>query len=105
MEVLQSSGVPKGSFYYYFDSKEDFGLKIINHFEATYLQKVGAVLADKTKTPKERLQAYCSEGLKNLEFNNCRKGCLIGNLCQEMADQSEILRARLKEILLSWRKR
>ena len=28
-DILTTAGVPKGSFYYYFESKEDFGLAII----------------------------------------------------------------------------
>jgi TetR/AcrR family transcriptional regulator, transcriptional repressor for nem operon len=103
MEVLQSTGVPKGSFYYYFDSKEDFGLQIINHFHATYSDKLKACLDDATITPVERLRKYCEEGMHNFEMNACRKGCLIGNLSQEMADQSEVFRNRLKEIIVSWR--
>lgn len=103
MEVLHSTGVPKGSFYYYFDSKEDFGLQIINHFDATYQAKLSATLGDTTKTPIERLLSYCESTVGMLEQNACRKGCLIGNLSQEMADQSEVFRHRLREIMLDWR--
>lgn len=103
MEVLQSTGVPKGSFYYYFDSKEDFGLQIINHFHATYQEKLKTCLDDTTKTPVQRLRKYCEEGMHSFEMNACRKGCLIGNLSQEMADQSEVFRHRLEEIILAWR--
>jgi TetR/AcrR family transcriptional repressor of nem operon len=103
MEVLHSTGVPKGSFYYYFDSKEDFGLQIINHFDQVVQAKLSATLGDTTKTPRERLQAYCDAGIEMLQQNACRKGCLIGNLSQEMADQSEVFRNRLQEIMLDWR--
>ncbi len=103
MEVLQSTGVPKGSFYYYFDSKEDFGLQIINHFDAMYAERLRLVLDDPTKTPVERLLNYCEEGMRAFAQNACRKGCLIGNLSQEMADQSEVFRHRLEEIMQSWR--
>ncbi len=103
MEVLHSTGVPKGSFYYYFDSKEDFGLQIINHFDVNYRTMLSSSLGDATKSPHERLQAYCNNSIESLEQNACRKGCLIGNLSQEMADQSEVFRHRLQEIMLDWR--
>jgi TetR/AcrR family transcriptional repressor of nem operon len=103
MEVLQSTGVPKGSFYYYFDSKEDFGLQIINHFDCFYQKKLNESLGDTTKTPVERLIAYCDSTTQSLQQNACRKGCLIGNLSQEMADQSEVFRQRLQEIMIEWR--
>jgi TetR/AcrR family transcriptional repressor of nem operon len=102
-EVLDSIGVPKGSFYYYFDSKEDFGLQIIDYFDVNYNEQLRLVLEDKSLQPVERLRKYCDDGTKNFELNQCRKGCLIGNLSQEMSDQSEALRARLEEVLTKWR--
>ena len=98
MEVLQRTGVPKGSFYYYFDSKEEFGLQIINYFNDNYVIKKRVPLEDKTVSPIQRLRTYCDEARRQLEQNECRKGCLIDNLSQEMADQSEVFRSRLKEI-------
>lgn len=98
-EVLESTGVPKGSFYYYFDSKEDFALQVIEYSDANYAEYLKKFFDDKTLSPTDRLKAYCNEGKKSLEENQCRKGCLIGNLSQEMADQSEVLRARLEESL------
>ncbi len=35
-EVLSSLGVPKGSFYHYFESKESFAVAIIQHFDQEY---------------------------------------------------------------------
>ncbi len=98
MEVLQKTGVPKGSFYYYFDSKEDFGLQIINYFNDNIVIKKRKPLEDKSVSPIKRLRKYCDEVMANIELNECRKGCLIDNLSQEMADQSEVFRNRLKEI-------
>ena len=98
MEVLQKTGVPKGSFYYYFDSKEEFGLAIINYFNDNHVVKKRIPLEDKSVSPIQRLRNYCEELRRQLEQNECRKGCLIENLSQEMADQSEIFRNRLKEI-------
>ena len=98
-EVLDSTGVPKGSFYYYFDSKEDFALQIIDHFDKTYSDQLRVFLEDKGLKPIERLKAYCDEGRRNLVLNNCSKGCLIGNLSQEMSDQSETLRKELSEVM------
>ncbi|HEY9677809.1 MAG TPA: TetR family transcriptional regulator C-terminal domain-containing protein [Drouetiella sp.] len=98
MEVLQKTGVPKGSFYYYFDSKEEFGLQIINYFNDCFIAKKRGPLEDKTVSPVKRLRGYCDEWIQQLEQNECRKGCLIDNLSQEMADQSEVFRNRLKEI-------
>ncbi|MGH9550123.1 MAG: TetR family transcriptional regulator C-terminal domain-containing protein, partial [Terriglobales bacterium] len=104
-EVLEATGVPKGSFYYYFDSKEDFGVQIIEYFDRNYIDHLRQFLENRKLNPIDRLRAYCDEGKQFLESNQCRKGCLVGNLSQEMSDQSELLRARLEEVLTKWRNR
>jgi len=104
-EVLDATNVPKGSFYYYFDSKEDFALQIINYFDLAAQEFMTKYLDNNKLSPLERLKLYCQEKRKMLEDDHCRKGCLIGNLSQEMADQSEVLRARLEEALTKSRNR
>lgn len=104
-EVLESTGVPKGSFYHYFESKEDFGLQVIDYFDQNYGEKLQHYLEDKQFNAVERLKNYCSESMGKFEQNKCRNGCLIGNLSQEMSDQSELLRAKLEEVLTKWRNR
>ncbi len=104
-EVLDAANVPKGSFYYYFDSKEDFALQIIDYFEAMGDELWHRCFDDGKSTPIEKLKLYCQEKKKMLESDQCRKGCLIGNLSQEMSDQSEVLRARLEEVLTKSRNR
>lgn len=105
MEVLKRTGVPKGSFYHYFESKEDFGLKIINHFALSHKEKLDKSLGDRSLTPLARLKAFVDTAINNLQSLNCRKGCLIGNLSQEMSDQSEVFRKRLLEIQTESHKR
>lgn len=104
-EVLQAAGVPKGSFYYYFGSKEDFGLQVIEHFACEYHSKLELYLGDETRTPLNRFRRYFEDGCKEFEALQCRKGCLIGNLGQELADQNETIRSKIEEILTRWRGR
>jgi TetR/AcrR family transcriptional repressor of nem operon len=103
--ILQEAGVPKGSFYNYFESKEDFGLQVIERFAACHDEELDRCLNDPTLDPLARLRSYFQTVIDKLEEGRCRKGCLIGNLSQEMADQSERFRARLEEVLDGWVKR
>ncbi|MBX9694390.1 MAG: TetR family transcriptional regulator C-terminal domain-containing protein, partial [Cyanobacteria bacterium] len=50
-----------------------------------------------------RLRAYCEAGKEKLAAQDCRRGCLIGTLSQEMADQSEVLRQELSKVMRKWR--
>jgi len=100
--ILHAAGVPKGSFYYYFRNKEDFGLKVLDQFALCYDQHLDRTLGDNSVPPLNRLRNYFESVFGKLESDQCRKGCLVGNLSQEMADQSEAFRARLEEIFESW---
>lgn len=102
-EVLKSVGVPKGSFYHYFDSKEEFALEIINEFDQEYRAGVLSVLSDKTLAPTARLKRYCKLNKEKFFEADCKRGCIIGNLSQEMSGQSERLRDRLREVMNGWR--
>ena len=100
--ILQEAGVPKGSFYHYFENKEDFGLKVLDRFAECIGERQEVLLCDESVPPLERLRNYCGMVSDALRSDECRKGCLVGNLSQEMADQSEVFRARLEEIFESW---
>ncbi len=102
-EVLTAVGVPKGSFYHYFKSKEDFAQKIILHVEENYANMLAGYLRDKELSPVNRLKNLIVTKKKELLENSCRRGCLIGNLSQEMADQSEVLRIELSRVMSRWR--
>jgi TetR/AcrR family transcriptional repressor of nem operon len=104
-DVLQVAGVPKGSFYYYFPSKEAFAREVITQFAAAYLARLEQYLEDTAASPLTRLRRHLEELLARFERRGCRGGCLIGNLSQELADQSPRLRAQLDAVLTSWRAR
>jgi TetR/AcrR family transcriptional repressor of nem operon len=105
--ILQAAGVPKGSFYYYFQSKEDFGLQVIDRFAECFAGEFERITRDESvsSSPRERLRRFYEAISTKLGSQECRHGCLVGNLSQEMADQSEGLRARLAEVFADWRDR
>lgn len=101
--VLKQVNVPKGSFYHYFGSKEDFGLAVIDRFAERYQQRLDTFLDDVEVTPLNRIRNYLESGLARFAQNQCAKGCLIGNLGQELAGRNERFRSRLDEIFQSWK--
>ena len=100
--ILKPAGVPKGSFYHHFGSKENFGIEVINLFAERYAQKLHSFLDDQTVEPLERIRNYLEHSIEHLTQENFSKGCLIGNLGQELADQNERFRDRLAEVFGDW---
>ena len=102
-ELVAIAGIPKGSFYYYFDSKEEFALEVIRNYGKYFSKKLTRILANDKKSPINRLKEFVTEasaGVKRYEF---KRGCLIGNLGQEMASLEDGFRTQLLEVIKDWR--
>ncbi len=102
--VLSTAGVPKGSFYYYFSSKEDFGLAVIDDSAQAYAERIDSFLSDSNYSPLTRIANYMKSSMANIEAGECKTGCLIGNLSQELCSQNEKFRARLDEVFRGWQR-
>ena len=103
--VLTAAGVPKGSFYHYFSSKNDFGLAVIDTFAEEYDAKLDRILNDTSRSCVDRLRAYFDTGFETMTSCEYTRGCLIGNLGQELAGQNEAFRQRLDSVFASWESR
>ncbi|KPQ27034.1 TetR/AcrR family transcriptional regulator [Halomonas sp. HL-93] len=100
--VLTTCGVPKGSFYHYFSSKEEFGLAVIDQFAAAYDAQLAELLEDSTTPPLERLRRYFAAGREHMCNCDHATGCLIGNLGQELSGQSDTFRDALDRVFQRW---
>ena len=104
-EIVQRAEVPKGSFYYYFSSKEEFAQEVIRNYAAYFAKKLDRSLGDASLTPLQRLRAFAADathGVRRFEF---KRGCLVGNLGQEMASLQDGFRVQLLAVLNQWRDR
>ena len=101
-EILTTANIPKGSFYYYFASKEDFGLAIIDSFAKEYRHRLETILGDRAYSPLTRLRNYFELKIADMEASRCTDGCLIGNLAQELSSQNELFRDRLNQVFAEW---
>ena len=98
-EILEAADVPKGSFYYYFDSKEDFALHVLDQFAARNKVRREGFLHDETLPPLSRLRVYFDWYIGYLESVECSRGCLLGNLGQELSDQNETVRLHVNDMM------
>jgi len=104
-EVLNEASVPKGSFYYYFESKEEFGLKVIDYFEEFIAPLIKKYFDDTSINEIERIRRYFTCIAEMIRENHYKGGCPIGNLAQEMAPSNNTFREKLKRITDNMEKR
>lgn len=104
-EILKAAEIPKGSFYFYFDSKEDFGLQLIDQYAHLSFARMDDCLNRPDLSPLSKLRLHFRRLFDLLEQNEYTGGCPIGNLSQEMGDLSEPFREKLKGVLEGMRSR
>lgn len=103
--VLREVGVPKGSFYHYFASKEAFGRAVLERYAAYFAAKLDRWLLDETHPPLTRLQNFVVDAAAGMARHAWRRGCLVGNLGQEVTQLPEGFPEQLEAVLRDWQAR
>ncbi|MBC8049366.1 MAG: TetR family transcriptional regulator C-terminal domain-containing protein [Chitinophagales bacterium] len=101
-EITEAAGVPKGSFYNHFKSKDDFAVALVERYWGEASAAKAAMLQDDAVSPGRRLVLYFAALGDNLRVREFHNGCLMGNLSLELADQCEIVRLRLSALFGEW---
>lgn len=104
-EMLRAARVPKGSFYHYFDSKEAFGQALIDAYARYFARKLDHWFLDPSSAPLQRLRNFVRDARDGMERHEFRRGCLVGNLGQEMGTLPESFRAQLSAVFADWQAR
>lgn len=99
-DITVAAGVPKGSFYNHFESKEALALEALERFWEAGTER-RAVLSDTSLDPIERLRRHFMMLSEAIIRNHFLRGCLIGNFSSEMAVHDDF-RSRLGEIYANW---
>ena len=91
-EILKQAKVPKCSFYYYFNSKEDYGVQVIQYYVDNYVKNLRSLLDMTEVTGKKRLLIYWKKWQDTQCSNNYCGACLTVKLSSEVTDYSEPMR-------------
>ena len=98
-DIVKAAEVPKGSFYFYFDSKEDFVVKALNRYFNKMFAPAEEILNDVKIGPKQRLiNFYEFRNNVMIDQMKCRLGCLGSNLGNEMSEHSENIRNTILQL-------
>ena len=93
-QILDTAGVPKGSFYHYFASKEAFGEAIINDYFTRYKTRLD-IITEQECSAQQKLYDYF-QNWYDTQQNGCdHEKCLVVKLSAEVADMSEPMRKAL----------
>jgi TetR/AcrR family transcriptional repressor of nem operon len=98
-DITEAAGVPKGSFYNYFESKEALAVEVLGAYRGHCdLER----LQDRTVPPLDRLRDYFLGSVRMFKDAGFRRGCLMGNLGAELSDSSELVRGALAQRFDQW---
>jgi TetR/AcrR family transcriptional repressor of nem operon len=103
-QITDQAGVPKGSFYNHFDSKEAFAAQIIRHYATWVDDAWHTALQDAPPEPLAAMRHLFTRFAQHHADSGCQ-GCLVGNFAAEVADASPTCRAVLGTVMQSWRER
>ena len=101
-DIVDAAKVPKGSFYNHFPSKEVFGAEAVDFYFGRGLPVMREMLGDAAVPPLDRLKTFFDQRIQWFAASGFVRGCLMGNLSLEVADQSGLIRARLATHFQVW---
>ena len=99
-DIVDAAVVPKGSFYNYFPSKESFAVEALQAVADESLSASRDLLASGAGSPLQRLRSYFEQNASQACEDDFKVGCFFGNMCQEMSDSNEIIRGKVRQILV-----
>ena len=98
-DITDAAGVPKGSFYNHFKSKEILALEVLDRYAQGSRFEL---LAEGGKPPLARLKAHFEFLADRFEGWNFTKGCLLGNFACETADTNPAMRTAMASAFDRW---
>jgi TetR/AcrR family transcriptional repressor of nem operon len=101
-DITEAAGVPKGSFYNHFESKEALGAAALQHYWSDEACDRLQILTQFTLPPLVRLRTYFEQVAAEMAQIGFTCGCLIGNMSAELSDHSPIIATQLAAIFAGW---
>ncbi len=97
-DITDAAGVPKGSFYNHFKSKEALAAEIVTEYGKGTTDR--SILGRSEVPALARLKKHFAA--LNEYFSECNDGCLVGKFMAEVSEDTPQIRDRLRSVLKSW---
>lgn len=104
-DITDAAGVPKGSFYNHFESKEALGAAALEHYWSDATRDSLEILRQSGLPPRARLLAYFAQISADVAEAGFTCGCLVGNMAAELSDHSPLISAQISQIFAGWSRR
>ena len=99
-DITDTAGVPKGSFYNHFESKEALGAEIVARYGDNETRR--EILTDPNVPPLQRLRRHFERISARFEDSHFTRGCILGNFSAELSGQSDLIRESLQALYARW---
>jgi len=104
-QILKKVNVPKGSFYHYFENKDAFGFVVLDSYSEYFIHKLEKHLVHSDLPALDRLLAFIQDATDGVERYNFKRGCLVGNLAQELGSSHDLFKEKLENAFFEWKLR
>jgi TetR/AcrR family transcriptional repressor of nem operon len=102
-EILEKSNVGSGSFYWFFKTKEELVLAVLEDYRSKLWPVIAAPAFKRTGDPLERILLILKGYRTQLLRSDFRFGCPIGNLALELGNRYPRVRTKTAELFTAWR--
>jgi TetR/AcrR family transcriptional repressor of nem operon len=103
-DVVERARAKSGSLYYFFRTKEDLLLAVLDHYVDLLWPAVIEPAFGRTADPIERIFSILNGYREGLVYTGFTHGCPIGNLALEVSDEYPRAREKIARNFEGWRK-
>jgi len=104
-DILEASGTGKGQFYYYFNSKRELGLSVIDYSFSSFERNMLSGILCSVENPETKFEKMLEWIVAFHQSKQAKCGCVFGNLALEMSEHDEGFREKLNDVFKIWAKR
>ena len=101
-DILEEGPFGKGQFYYYFSSKREVGLAVIDYFFESFNSELLECILSSKKSPEIRFNEMLEYVVEDQKLKEAKCGCIFGNFAVEMSEHDEGFRKKISEVFELW---